>query len=227
MVELPAGVDDEARSYIDALLAQAAAEEAFAVVLTGSMARDVRPGLWSDVDLFVLDLSPDDPPASIHLFEVKVTRFEQQVACGDDVSQWAARFGRPLFGETRWRSLVRDLLPRAPWPDHLVKLAQSRRRLEVGRMLLDAGDARSAQKELVYAASHLARSILLERRIFPLSRPELPVQLHKAKEPVIAHAVESLASAPVTSIEELQTLWDALDERHLRSHTDGFAEART
>lgn len=223
MVELAPGVDQEARSYIESLLAEAAAEDAFAVVLTGSVARNASRTLWSDVDLYVLDLSVGDPPASVHVLEVDVARFEEQLRSGDDVAQWAARYGRPLFGETQWRSLVQALLPRAPWPDHLVKLRQSRRRLEISRLLLDAGDARSAQKELVYAASHLGRSILFEHHVFPLSRPELPAQLRDVGEDVVADVVEGLALFPIASLDDLAAMWTTVDERgvELSRHSVG------
>lgn len=223
MVELPRGMDEEARSYVAALVAAAQAQNAFAVVLTGSMARDVPPTSWSDVDLYALDVVASEPPAAVHLFEVKVTQFEHQVLAGDDVAQWAARYGRPLFGQANWTSLVRRLLPEAPWPDHRVKLAQAKRRLETSRLLLDAGDAASAQKELVYAASHLARALLLERDVFPLSRPELPDQLRGLNEQDVARSVETVASARTAPLEDLLAIWTAVDRRRLEADQQGIA----
>lgn len=226
MVERPQRLDDETASYIDDLLITAEAEGAFAVVLTGSMARDVPPTLWSDVDVYVLGLSVGETPALVHLLEASVAQFVEQIRSGDDVAQWAARFGRPLFGESRWSSLVRTALRGAPWPDHRVKLRQSRRRLEVSRWLLDAGDASSAQKELVYAASHLARAILFDREVFPLSRPELPAQLRGVDEGVIAGIVESLASTPIGSVGALNHIWAAIERRGTELDRDAVAAAK-
>lgn len=213
MADLHPKYDEEARAYLDLVIAEALAQEAFAVVLTGSSARGAEPGIWSDVDLLAIDLSPGDSPPSVHLIEVKVADFEAQLISGDDVAQWAARYGKPLYGGAQWEALVASLLPAAPWPDFRKKLYQSTRRLDVSRVLLDAGDARSAQKELVYAASHLARALLFARRVFPLSRPELPAQLGEINEHEIAAAIQKLASTLVKDETDLGEIWLLIQQR--------------
>lgn len=206
-------LDPEVRIYVEGLLEAAALEDAFAVVLTGSVARRATPCLWSDVDIVALELSSPDAPPAVHLMEMKVPEFEEKVRGGDDVAQWAARHGRPLYGHARWDALVRRVLCDAPWPDYREKLAQSNRRLEVSRALLDAGDARSAQKELVYAASHLGRALLFANRVFPLSRPELPDQLRDVDEYPTARVLEALTASLLESVKNLDDIWGLVSRR--------------
>ena len=73
----------------------------------------------------------------------------------------------------------------------------ARKRMNVALELLEMGDVEAASEELMFAASHVARAILLERGVFPLSRPELPAQL-RDREPDIARLLEDLISGDST-----------------------------
>jgi predicted nucleotidyltransferase/uncharacterized protein (UPF0332 family) len=208
--------EQEARAFVESLIQHASDVDEGSIVLTGSAARGERGGLWSDVDLLVLNVDVGEAPPIVHLIQMTASEFATKLRSGDDVVQWAARFGRPLLGSETWNYLVARWLPLAPWPDFRVKLGQARRRLQVSRDLLGVGDGTSAQKELVYAVSHLARAILLSRGIFPLSRPELPAQLSAVHESDVADALGRISSIVIDSSHELDEVVRLVEERHRR-----------
>ena len=86
--------------------------------------------------------------------------------------------------------------------------------------LLETGDAEAATEELVYAASHIARAILLARGVFPLSRAELPPQL-KPYESELADALDRLIVGDI-EIDKLKKIQHFLQDR-LRQLTDKAA----
>lgn len=65
--------------------------------------------------------------------------------------------------------------------------------------LLEVGDVEASSEELMFAASHVARAILLKQGVFPLSRLELPAQLRDG-EPDIARLLEDLISGDSTVV---------------------------
>jgi hypothetical protein len=99
---------------------------------------------------------------------------------GDGFAQWALRFGVPLAGRQGWDELRKQLLLNAPWPKAASQLKQARKKHETASDLFRMGDLPAAEEEIRFALSHLARAELLNNRIFPLSRQELPLQLRKA-----------------------------------------------
>ena len=57
--------------------------------------------------------------------------------------------------------------------------------------LIEVGDIDAAIEELMFAASHIARAVLLKQDVFPLSRPELPLQLENI-EPSLSRLLQGL-----------------------------------
>lgn len=167
------------KHYVQDLLCLAEEESAFAIVLLGSVARRRRSAFWSDLDLLAVNIVAPPAPPSVHLIQLKKSELVTRLRNRDDFVQWALRFGRPIYGVEAWTRFAEERLAEAPWPDPTIKLGHSRVRLAVASKLADVGDATSGQKEAIYAASHLARAVLLSRGIFPLSRPELPSQLKR------------------------------------------------
>lgn len=167
-------------SVMDALL-QAGLTDAATVILVGSGARGARN--WrSDIDVLVLHEDGHrirlKRPGDIHLQQVSHTRFLERLEEGDDYPSWALRFGRPIRDpDGWWAKQAAAELENPHWPDWRPKVGQARKRIKIASELLEAGDTDAASEELLFAASHVARAVLLKRGVFPLSRPEMPSQL--------------------------------------------------
>ena len=184
------GVD----SVLDAL-SQAGLTDAATVVLVGSGARGVRN--WrSDIDVLVLH---DDGhrirlkrPGDIHLQQDSRSRFLKRLEDGDDYPSWALRFGRPIRDpDGWWATQATAELEEPHWPDWRPKVAHAKKRIRIASELLEVGDTDAASEEFLFAASHVARAILLKEGMFPLSRPELPSQLED-DDPNLARLLQRL-----------------------------------
>ena len=185
---------DCADLVLEAIEAAGLADSA-TVILIGSEARNASN--WrSDVDILVVH---DDgarlplrstPP--MHLQQESRTRFLERVEQRDDYPIWALRFGVPLHDPDRWwESQVGNENRHPHWPDWTTKVDRAVKRIRMATALLDTGDSDAAAEEFLYAASHIARAILLRRRVFPLSRPEIPGQL-RPYDPELARALDQL-----------------------------------
>ena len=64
--------------------------------------------------------------------------------------------------------------------------------------VLETDDLDAAAEEFLYAASHIARAILLRSEIFPLSRPEMPAQLLEL-DPGMATSLSQLVEGELSS----------------------------
>ena len=169
-------------------LARANAERA--VVLIGSWARRTRTSPTSDVDLLVLDTTaPEASLSNVQVLTIAPDDFNRRASRGDELAQWALRFGVPLSGARLWRRLKRDLLSDSPWPSPKVQIERAAKRLRGAEALCDMGDYQAAAAEVRLALSHLARAELLGRGVFPLSRPELPRQLAAVGDEELADAL--------------------------------------
>ena len=194
-----ATVEDRSRPVLDAL-ARAGLGDEETVVLVGSCARGVTN--WrSDMDVLVLH---DDGhrirlkrPGDIHLQQDSRSEFLKRLQEGDDYPAWALRFGMPIRDPDGWwaeQAASEAAIPH--WPDWHVKVEYARKRTRMASELLEVEDTDAASEELLFAASHVARAILLRDGVFPFSRPELPSQL-KAVDSSLAGLLERLMGGDV------------------------------
>ena len=190
----------EARHVFDAI-SRAGLGETTTVVVIGSAARDAMND-QSDID--VLTLRDDDRrirlnhPGNVHLQQESRSRFLDRLEDGDDYPGWALRFGVPVRDpDGWWAERVTDELNAPHWPNWNPKVDHARKRMNMSLKLLKIGDVEASSEELMFAASHVARAILLKQGVFPLSRPELPAQL-KESEPDISRLLENLISGSFT-----------------------------
>lgn len=161
-------------------LRQAGLARRAVVVLIGSYAREVSS--WrSDIDILVLlpesRVTRLKPPFGAHLHVETAERFARKLDEGDDFAISAVRYGQLLYDKSGFWAKLRDRLEHAKWPGWLDKIAHAKRRLAIGDKCLEMGDYDAAAEEYLFAATQLARAVLLRQRIYPLSRPELSEQL--------------------------------------------------
>ena len=172
--------ENKAAPVLDAL-AMSGLSDSATVVLVGSSAR--RTTHWrSDIDILVIHdgncrirlIRPGD----IHLQQDSRSRFLTRLEEGDDYPGWALRFGIVLRDpDGWWAKQVAAELDNPHWPDWRPKADHARKRIAMSMDLLDIGDVEAASEEMMFAASHVARAVLLNHGRFPLSRKELPSQL--------------------------------------------------
>ena len=188
----------EAKRVIDTISDLGKAESS-TIVLMGSSAREITHER-SDVDILVILADDDgadcrivlDRPGNIDLQQDTRSRFLNRLEKGDDYPAWALRFGVPISDPGGWwEERVKAESCDPHWPDWRLKINQARRKLKISQHLLEIRDLSAASEELMYAASHIARAILIKQGRFPLSRMELPSQL-QSMSPNIATFLSNL-----------------------------------
>jgi predicted nucleotidyltransferase len=168
-----------------------ASERVQAIVLIGSYARNTSMP-FSDIDVVVIgNLQLGPAPVGIQITQMDAVNLRRRALDGDDFVIWALRLGRPILGEAWWERQKIDLIPRSPWPDPKRNIERARARIRDAKTLEGIGDRDAAHEEGRYAASQLARAVLLSKRVMPASRPELPNQLREVGEDWLGHLVES------------------------------------
>jgi Nucleotidyltransferase domain len=165
-----------------------------AVILIGSVARSTHTS-QSDLDLLIVgDQLPvvERQPDRLHVQRLTTQQFMERLRAGDDFAAWCVRYGVPIMASKPWLDIVAS--PEAAiWPDWHKKIGHAARRLTLAAALLETGDIPAAGEEMLYAASHTARAILLKNKIFPLSRPEIISQLREAGHERLAKVVQDLS----------------------------------
>jgi hypothetical protein len=183
---------------------RARAAGAASLILTGSTARSSRTPI-SDLDYHVIGprFTTHDLPEELDLRIVTPTRFRELLDAGDDFTHWSLRFGRVIFDDGTVAAGVDRLERERLWPDVVRKRSQAERSLRTARAMVDSGDHDAAVEQVRTALTLTARWRLLAAGQFPLSRSELPGQLHEEGLSALAGAL-SAAIHGVPSLEHLR-----------------------
>lgn len=164
------------------------------VLLIGSVARKTITK-WSDIDLVVISartLKPWIPPTGIHIqFETR-ENFLKRLKRREDFPAWALHFGKVLYDDGWWENISKETALLNIWPDWRLKLVHAKHRLKMANALKEIGDVSASWEEYLYAASHMARAVLLAAHHFPLSRGELSGQLSAIGEKELAYYIKQL-----------------------------------
>jgi hypothetical protein len=180
-----------------------------AIVAIGSA---VRPKVDSaDLDLIVIrdDTRAVDraAPLEIDLRIYSMAEVMPQISSGHDLLGWAIKFGRVLFQRNHyWDQLVNAWQDRLPLPSPAVarkRAASAHRRLA---KVLESGDVDASQEQALSYLTHLARAELLNKSIYPASRPELPSQLRAIGSFQIAEWLDSLLQNKLPELTEIDRL---------------------
>lgn len=166
------------REITEALLRRALQSGAEAFALTGSTARDRRTTI-SDLDYQVVGPRPshDDLAEEVDIYAGDADHFWRKLRSGDDFVQWTLRFGCLLLDTGIFRAGVGAIATDKLWPDPQAKLARLPELRDLAFRLVRMGDRDAAQDQIRAALTSAARAVLLDARIFPLARSELPGQL--------------------------------------------------
>ncbi len=185
-----------------------------AVIASGSA---VRPRVASsDLDLVVICIDPAQlhpkPPVEIDMRLYAASEVDAQVRTGHDMLGWAVKFGRVLFQRSGfWDRIVASWSSRLPLPSQVVArqraLASYRRLVE----LTKAGDSDAAYEQGLTLLTHVARAELIERGVYPASRPELPSQLRRVGLSALATRLENLLRRDPGGLEGIEEIANALE----------------
>jgi hypothetical protein len=129
----------------------------------------------------------------IDLRVYSVGTIDAKIAAGHDLLGWAIKFGKALFQRDHcWDRIVDAWKDRLPLPS--AALARERAVTAHGRLteVLESGDTDAVHEQAVSYLTHLARAELLDRGVYPASRPELPSQLCASNSSQIAEQLERL-----------------------------------
>lgn len=180
-----------------------------AVVGVGSTVRKQVPSV--DLDLVVLvdavDLFKVRAPIEIDLRAYPVSKVDSLIANGSDLLGWAVMYGKVLLEKhsvwddivTRWRSKVP-----LPSPDIAARRAQDA--LRRFWSMIEIGDESAAAEQALSFITHMARKQLIERKIYPASRPELPAALRGVGCIDLADALDEIIESRWTGLNGLKTL---------------------
>lgn len=180
-----------------------------AVVAVGST---VRPAVHSvDLDLVVICREPAElnakPPIEIDFRKYQACQVEKQIAQGNDLLGWAVKFGRVLFQrESYWDRIVELWRDRLPLPSADVSDKRAAEAFCRLTNVLEVGDVDAAQEQALSYATHLARTELLKRKVYPASRPELPGQLRSVGCYQIADCLERLIDPTADNSQQIEEL---------------------
>jgi hypothetical protein len=168
-------------------------QEPASVILIRSVARNSETP-QSDVDLLIVGAQKpraDVTPPNFHLHVTTVNEFLTKLRDGDDLAAWSVRFGIPIQDTGIWQQIIGSEEAHT-WPNWRKKILHAMRRLILAKALLATGDMQAAWEEALYAASHVARAVLLKLNIFPLARAELISQTRAAGQEKLAETLEIL-----------------------------------
>jgi hypothetical protein len=158
--------------------------------LTGSTARKRRTAI-SDLDYHVIGKRPDvsDLPGDVDVVATSAARFRSRLIEGDDYVQWTLRCGCILHDAGPMRSGVRLIVDMDLWPNGKRKLDSLAMHRAEAERLIQMGDQSAAHEQLRAMLTTAARGLLLQARIFPLAREELPAQLERVGYVPLARAL--------------------------------------
>ena len=180
-----------------------------AVVAVGSA---VRPQVASaDLDLVVICqdtvILDRAHPLEIDLRAYASATVEAELKRGNDILGWAVMFGQLLYQDgCYWDRIIASWRDRLPLPSS--KLARKRAATAYRYLvdLVELGDLDPALEQALSYLTHLARAELLERRIYPASRPELPGQLRTAGNLRLAQWLQRLQQGEITRLSQINEL---------------------
>jgi len=190
-------------------------EEILAIVAIGSAVRPNVPSV--DLDLLMVYRHPVKlpvkPPIEIDLRSYEASTVDQEIKRGNDLLGWAVKFGQVIFErDGYWTALVDSWRSRLPLPaaDVAARRAEDAYTRLAG--LLEIGDMTAAREQALSYITHLARSELLGRGVYPISRPELPAQLRQIGRDELAQWFEQLLNP---SLNHTKTITEALRRWHV------------
>ena len=180
-----------------------------AIVAVGSAVRSqVRS---ADIDLVVICRDPnalnETRPLEVDLRAYSAADIDARLKAAHDVLGWAVKFGRVLFQrDCFWDRVVESWRDRLPLPSSKLARARAAGAYHHLSNVLQFGDADASHEQALAYSTHLARAELLERGVYPASRPELPQQLRGIGNYRLAAWLDRILNQDSTELSQLDGL---------------------
>jgi hypothetical protein len=187
---------ERARKWTCEFLNSAPTNDSVAAVI--GIGSAVRPNVVSaDLDLIViaaagmtLHLSPS---MEIDLRVYSLSTIDAQIARGHDLLGWAIKFGKTLFQRDHcWDKIIDAWKDKLPLPSATAARERAAAAHERLAKVLESGDTDAVHEQAISYLTQLARAELLERGVYPASRPELASQLRVGNGSQIAEQLDRL-----------------------------------
>jgi hypothetical protein len=201
---------ERSRDWVCGFLDWAAADERIvAVVAIGSA---VRPNVCSsDLDLIMIStdasVSTGAPPLEIDLRAYSAAQVEPHIGSGHDLLGWAVKYGRVLLQRDHyWDKIANSWQHRLPLPS--AALARQRAANAYRRLVevAESCDTDAVHEQALSYLTHMARAELLDRGVYPASRPELVGQLRAIGGAQIAVWLDRLLRNEVADVSQIDEL---------------------
>lgn len=197
---LPASINqvrwpsDAARDWATHAIGELKADKStLAVVFFGSSVRPVSS--VGDLDLLIVFEGSEpqltDVPIDVDVRSYAAPMVPELVRKGHDLLGWALRHGVVAYERNLyWSELRRNWLPNLPFPSAAIAEQRAERAEGLLRKLQAIGDEDASAEQYLSVLTHRARSFLLRKGVFPISRPELAEQLRQAGQSELAMQLE-------------------------------------
>lgn len=200
---------DWTRVFVDSARANA---NIVAVVAVGSAVRPDVPS--SDIDLLVICSDPSSfneaRPLEVDLRVYSAAEVDARLAAGHDMLGWAVRFGRVLFQRhCYWDRIIESWRDRLPLPSSKLARARAARAYRRLANLFHLGDTDAVREQALSYLTHSARAELLERGVYPASRPELPEQLRRIGDYHLADWLDRMLEEDAPELSQLGVLLES------------------
>lgn len=180
-----------------------------AVIAVGSA---VRPDVTSgDLDLVVVcdDLSSfrENPPIEVDLRAYSTSEIDKYLENGHDMLGWAVKFGKVLYQrDDVWDEVVQSWGHRLPLPSAELSRKRAASAYRHLTNVVQLGDADAAYEQALSYLTHLARAELIDKGIYPASRPELADQLRSTGHFLLAGWMDNLLRAESDNLSQIEKL---------------------
>lgn len=160
-----------------------------AVVFFGSSVRPVSS--VGDLDLLIV-FEGSEPELTDVPMDVDVRCYASSILPGlirngHDLLGWAVRYGVVAYQRNSyWSEFRSEWMPNLPFPSPVIAEQRAERAEGLLRKLQAIGDDDATSEQYLSVLTHRARSFLLRRGVFPISRPELAGQLRQAGQSELA-----------------------------------------
>jgi len=186
---------EASRNWVERFIAlNASNKQVIAVIAFGSCIRDVSYS--ADVDLLIIysDQKPEiSPPIEVDVRAYKKNDVGSLINKGNEVLGWSIRYGIVLHEKNRyWTALCNRWRDRLPLPSADEALKRAERSKNLLEDLEKIGDEEAIEEQQLTMFTQLARVHLINSGIFPISRPELPMQLKSVGEEKISNKLSKL-----------------------------------